>query len=88
MENIELSRSVEVTVSPMVKNKSGKTVCYVRFQEGKKTAEGILPEGRLFRNDGFSAQEAEKLELYMRREMNAIAELAKEINPVKAMMKD
>ena len=69
----------------MTRTKDSKAV-YVLFEDGAKSAEFSLPEGKLVRKDGFSDEEIAQLADYIENEQDSIFSLAKEINPMKAFL--
>lgn len=80
-----MNSEIKMSVSVMTRTKESKAV-YVLFEDGKKNAEFALPEGRLVRNNGFSDEETAQLKEYVDNEQDAIFELAKKINPIKAFL--
>ncbi len=71
-----------------VSEKDGKKVAYVSFEDGKRIAEGIIPDCNIIRNDGFTDEEAEMLKEYLKDNLETIKREAAGINPIKAMMKE
>lgn len=82
-----MNEEIRMSVSSMTRNKDSKAV-YVQFQDGSKSAEIALPEGRLVRNDGFTDEEIERLTDYVNNEQETIYGLAKQINPIRAFLSD
>ncbi|MCR5831833.1 MAG: hypothetical protein K6G67_06820 [Lachnospiraceae bacterium] len=66
--------------------KNGEKAVYVLFEDGTKSAEFALPEGKLLSNTGFSDDELSQLNDYVGNEQDHIFELAKTINPMKAFL--
>lgn len=81
-----MSEEMKMTVSGIVP-KDGRKNIYVVFEDGKRKAEGYVPECIITKNEGFEADEVKMLELYMKHNQDQIRELAKVINPIKALMK-
>ncbi len=81
-----MSTDITMSVSSMTRNGDNKAV-YVFFRDGKKSAEFALPECRIVDNSGFDEDEIEKLLEYVDGERDSIFRMAREINPVKALMK-
>jgi hypothetical protein len=79
-------KEVRMLVSPGAK-KDGVKQIYVMFTRGTQTAEIVLPEYRLLSNNGFTQEETEQLIRYAKDSKDRILGLAKEVNPIKAMMK-
>ncbi len=85
--NAKLS-DVEMTmaVSPVCV-KDGKQYAFVSFTEGDKMAEGKIPDCVIVSNKGFSAEETEQLEIYMKRELTNLKKMASSVNVLGAFMK-
>ena len=81
-----MSSDITITVSGMTRTADSKAI-YVLFAEGNKTAEIAIPDNRLVLNKGFSDNEIAEFMEYVIYEKDAIYELAKTINPIRAMMK-
>ena len=81
-----MSEKMKMTVSGIVP-KDGRKNIYVVFEDGKRKAEGYVPDCIITKNEGFEADEVKMLELYMKHNQDQIRELAKVINPIKALMK-
>ena len=80
-----MSDSLNMTISGIVP-KNGRKHIYVVFEDGKRKAEGYIPDCVITSNYGFSEDEVKILELYMKHEQDTIRERAKGINPIKALM--
>lgn len=85
-----------MTVSPVCSRK-GETVAYVLFSEargemagaanndapvGIREAEGEIPACVIIRNKGFSEEEQEALEQYMKANLSNLKRMAASINPM------
>lgn len=81
-----MNENIKMSVSSIV-SKDNKKKIYVQFVEGDKIAEGVLPDKKIVYNKGFSEDEIVVLETYIKSEEKAIVEMAKGINPIKAIMK-
>jgi len=81
-----MSQEMKMTVSGIVP-KDGRKNIYVVFEDGKRKAEGYVPDCIITKNEGFEVDEVKMLELYMKHNQDQIRELAKVINPIKALMK-
>ena len=66
--------------------KGDKKMVRVSFLRGKDYAEGILPEGMIEKSQGFTDEEVQKLESYIRKNRQDILRQAKEINPLRNWM--
>jgi len=83
-----LDSEITMTYSAILRNKEGKKVIRVQFERdtdsGRQLAEGVLPEGIIQRQNGFSDEEIRNLEEYLKRNSDDIFSRAKEIsNPLK-----
>lgn len=81
-----MSDTLKMTISGIVP-KDGRKHIYVVFEDGKRKAEGHIPDCIITSNTGFTDDEVKMLELYMKHNQDEIREHAKLINPIKAMMK-
>ena len=80
-----MNKDIKMSVSSMTRNKDKKAV-YVFFQDGDKTAEFTLPGVELVKNKGFSDDDIRQLKDYINNEQDTIFAMAKQVNPLKAMM--
>lgn len=74
-----------MTVSAVCE-KNDRKIAYVTFSDGVKTAEGIIPECTMEKNDGFTDDEVEQLIAYMRSELPRLKKMASQINVMSAFM--
>ncbi|MBR4759941.1 MAG: hypothetical protein IK078_07330 [Lachnospiraceae bacterium] len=81
-----MNADITMSVSAMTRSKDSKAV-YVFFQDENRSAELSLPECKVLKNDGFDEGEIQKLCEYVDSERDVIYNMAKQINPVKALMK-
>ena len=81
-----MNTDITMSVSAMTRSKENKAV-YVFFQDDTRSAELSLPECTVLKNDGFDEEEIKKLCEYVDSERDVIYSMAKQINPVKALMK-
>ena len=65
--------------------KDGKPTAFVLFSEGRKSAEGKIPDCTIISNDGFSEKEVKALELYLKMQQESILKTAKEVNIMKRL---
>ena len=77
--------SVDMTVTQMFSRPDEK-FAYVAFSDGDKSAEGKVPACKITNNHGFTSDEVEQLEEYMRAELDQILSEARKINVMKAFM--
>lgn len=80
-----MNKDITMSVSSMTRNKDKKAI-YVLFRDGEKTAEYCVPGCELVRNNGFSDEEIKSLKEYVENEQETIFAMAKEVNPLKAIM--
>ena len=73
-------------ISGMVENR-GRKVVRVSFLRGRDYADGLLPEGIIEKAQGFTDEEVQKLEDYLRFNRQDIIKQAKEINPLRSWLK-
>lgn len=81
-----MSEELQMTVSGIVK-KDGRPTIYVSFQDGACLAEGSVPECKIIANEGFSSEDVEILEQYMKQQQDEIRAMAKHISPMDAFLK-
>ena len=82
-----MNKDIKMSVSSMTRSKDKKAV-YVFFQDGDKTAEFTLPGCELVKNNGFSEEDIRQLKDYIDNEQDTIFGMAKQVNPIKAMMNE
>lgn len=80
-----MNKDIKMSVSSMTRNKDKKAV-YVFFQDGDETAEFTLHGCELVKNKGFSDDDIKQLKDYINNEQDTIFAMAKQVNPLKAMM--
>lgn len=76
---------MNMTVSSIV-SKDGKKEIYVLFTEGERSAEGRLSDYKMISCKGFTREETDMLEAYMRREKDRILRMAKSVNVMDAFL--
>ena len=77
---------MNMSVSPVCA-KDGKQYAFVSFTDGKRSAEGKIPDCKIMMSTGFSEDEVEQLEDYMRRELTQLKKMAAGIRLLDAFMK-
>lgn len=77
---------VQMSVSPIC-NKDGKKYAFVQFADGKRSAEGKIPDCTIISNQGFSADEVSQLEAYMLQNLGLLKKMAAGIDVIGAMLK-
>lgn len=78
---------LNMLISGMIKRDDRFCTC-VYFSDKDRFAEGYVPGFKITSQKGFSDEEIKKLEDYLEANENEILAQAKQINPLKAMMKD
>lgn len=73
-------------ISGMVE-KDGRRLVRVSFFRGRDYADGLLPDGIIEKAQGFSGEEVQKLESYLRLNRQDILRQAKEVNPLRSWLK-
>jgi len=68
--------------------KDGKKKAYVRFEAGDFFAEGFVPDCKIEKQKGFSNEEIEKLEEYLRDNLETIKRKASEVDPILSMVRE
>lgn len=81
-----MNSELKMVVSGIVK-KEGRPVAYVEFQDKNMTAEGIVPDCKIIRNNGFPVEDVVLLEVYMKEHLSEIRDRAKGIDPMRGFMK-
>lgn len=77
-----------MTYSAILRDKDNKKIIRVQFERnganGREVAEGILPDGVIVRQNGYTAEEIKGLEEYIKANADDIMSKAKVIsNPLK-----
>ncbi len=83
----ETSDALEMSVSPIFLVNGKKKAC-VSFTDKKRTAEGMIPECVITKNNGYSEEEIKALEDYMKKELKKLKQMAANVNVLKAFMKE
>lgn len=71
-----------------VSTKDGKRIAYLLFEDGERSAEAVIPECVIMKNNGFSDQELDDMITYMQDNLGVLKKQAAMVNPFRAMMKD
>lgn len=66
--------------------KDGEKYAYVTFSDGKRHAEGTIPDCKIKTQEGFDEAEIGQLELFMKMNLANLKRKAASIDPVRAMM--
>ena len=81
-----MPEEMKMSVSGAVKDKNGNKVVYVTFEDKGRSAEGVLPEGKILKSSGFSEKEIKALEFYMSSQKDTIIQMASTVDPMKAFL--
>ena len=81
-----MPEEMKMSVSGAVKDKNGNKVVYVTFEDKGRSAEGVLPEGKILKSFGFSEKEIKALEFYMSSQKDTIIQMARTVDPMKAFL--
>lgn len=81
-----MNNELNMSVSPICV-KDEKRYAFVTFSDGKREAEGKIPDCKIISNKGFREDEVAKLEEYMQRELPKLKQMAAGINVLGAFMK-
>ena len=66
--------------------KDTRKFAFVTFTDGKRTAEGVIPECKIQSQNGFEEDEIAQLELFMKINLDKLKRKAASIDPVRAMI--
>lgn len=77
---------LNMVVSPVCE-KDGKKMAFVSFSDSTRLAEGIIPECIINKNQGFSQEEVEGLERYMKANLTMLKKMAASVDVLSAFMK-
>ncbi|MBE5826041.1 MAG: hypothetical protein E7307_05325 [Butyrivibrio sp.] len=83
-----INSDITMTYSAILRDKNGNKIVRVQFERsgksGSELAEGILPDCVIVRQNGYTGEEAKRLEEYLRENADDIMDRAKAIsNPLK-----
>ncbi|MCR5451797.1 MAG: hypothetical protein K6F00_04115 [Lachnospiraceae bacterium] len=82
---MDANREVSLSVSSICRGKDGRKYAYVKFEDGKRTAEGRIPACHIDRSEGFMPDEIDALEVYMRENINELKKMASNIHVIDAL---
>lgn len=82
-----MNNKMNMSVSQIFR-KNGQLTAFVLFSDGKRSAEGKIPDCKMISNQGFSEKEIKALELYLKMEQDSILQTAKGINIMDAFLKN
>lgn len=81
-----MNSELKMTVSGIVP-REGKPVAYVQFEDEGRNAEGLVPDCRIIKNEGFAPEDVVLLEVYMKEHLAEIHDAAKKIDAMRGFMK-
>ena len=82
-----MERQSELTCThSTVLSKNGKPFVSVMFERGKDLAEGTVPDCVITKSEGFTEEEIEELEDYMKAQRKEIIENAKRISDIRHLL--
>ena len=74
-----------VMISGIIRKADEKRVC-VLFSDDNRMAEGVVPACKIIFNTGFSKEEVEGLEKYLRENETGIWDEALKVNPLRGFL--
>lgn len=74
-----MAGEMTMSVSPICL-KDGERYAFVRFADGRKNCEWIIPDVKLSSNDGFSEEEISGLKFYVKNNLTELKRMAAKIN--------
>ncbi len=80
----QIPEDVNMLVTGLL-HKNGKSFVRVSFLRGKDWAEGIVPDAKIEKSEGFTEEEVSKLEAYLLEQKVMIMDQAKRVNPLRNM---
>ncbi len=81
-----MGEELHMSVSQIFSRDGRKFAC-VSFTDGKRTAEGRIPECKIHSNQGFEEEEVRQLEEYMGRELMTLKKMAANVHVIDAFLK-
>lgn len=81
-----MNDELNMSVSPICV-KGGNRYAFVNFTDGKRSAEGKIPDCKIISNKGFSEDEVKSLEEYMQKQLPHLKQMAAGVNVLGAFMK-
>lgn len=79
-----MNKELKMSVSPVCV-KDDKQYAFVAFTDETREAEGRIPECVIISNKGFTEEEVNSLEDYMRRELKSLKKMAAGIRLIDAL---
>lgn len=84
-KNLKKESDIKMSVSAVCE-KDGEKVAYVMFSDDKRTLEGIIPDCKVIRNNGFLQDEVKQIEDYMIANLMELKKMAAGINVLGAFI--
>lgn len=81
-----MENAMNMSVSPICM-RDGQKCAYVTFEDGKRSAEGRIPDCKIMSSNGFTEEEVKRLEEYMQLELAKLKRMAAGIRLIDAFMK-
>lgn len=81
-----MNSNITMNISPILRSGDEKVI-YVQFMDGSKIAEFTVPGCILIKNDGYDEKDLKSLQEYLDNEQDEIYKVARQINPISALMK-
>lgn len=78
---------LKMTISGVITKDDKKCAC-VHFESEASFAEGYIPDCKIEKSEGFSEEEIEMLEDYMKDNLETIKRYAADVDPIRSMMKE
>lgn len=78
---------LKMTISGIIAKDDKKVAC-VHFEDEASFAEGYIPDCKIEKSEGFTAEEIELLEAYMKDNLETLKRYAKDVDPIRSMMKE
>ena len=82
-----MADEMKMTVSEIFRTESGDKYVFVKFEDGKRFAEGKVPDCKITKQEGFTDAEVILLEQYMKNEQTTIFDEARKVNVMRAFLK-
>ena len=82
-----MAGEMNMTVSEIFRTDNGDKYVFVKFEDGKKFAEGKVPDCKITKQEGFTDAEVILLEQYMKNEQATIFDAARKVNVMRAFLK-
>lgn len=71
-----------------ITEKDGQKRACVRFEDGKRYAEGFIPDCKILSQSGFSPEEIQMLETYLKDNLADLKKQAAAIDPILSLIRN